>query len=100
MQQNEKELKQKIMGLEKLKSSDLVTEGFGVRPYMKNLTVYQARNIFKNRSSMMKDVKMNYMSDVNNVKKVASMWLCNSCQTIIDSMGPVLWCPQSRERSA
>jgi hypothetical protein len=90
MQQNEKELKQKMMGLDKLKSSDLVTEEFGVRPYVKNLTVYQARNIFKKRSSMMRDVKMNYMSDVKNV---ASMWLCSSCQTSIDSMGHVLWCP-------
>ena len=78
------------MSLEKLKVSAIMTEEFGVKPYVKNLTVYEARNIFKMRSSMMMNVKMNYMSDAKNV---ASMWLCSSCQTSIDSMGHVLWCP-------
>ena len=90
IQKNEKELKVKMMSLEKLKHSALMTEEFGVKPYLKNLTVYEARNIFKKRSSMMINVKMNYMSDAKNV---ASMWLCNSCQTSIDSMGHVIWCP-------
>ena len=89
-QQNEKELKLKMMSLEKLKDSELMKEEFGVKPYVKNLTVPEARNIFKMRSSMMMNVKMNYMSDAKNV---ASMWLCNSCRTSIDSMGHVLWCP-------
>ena len=89
-QQNERELRLKMMSLEKLKVNELMTEEFGIKPYVKKLTVYEARNIFKMRSSMMMNVKMNYMSDAKNV---ASMWLCSSCQTSIDSMGHVLWCP-------
>ena len=78
-----------MMKYEKLKSSDLVEESFGTKPYLKNLSVHQARIIFKKRVSMMQHVKMNYMSDINYMK---SMWLCDSCQTCIDSMDHVLWC--------
>ena len=38
----------------------------------------------------MQHVKMNYMSDVKNM---TSLWLCDSCQASVDSMGHVLWCP-------
>jgi hypothetical protein len=90
LKQNEAELRIKMMSLEKLKNSKLVTEKFGVRPYVKTLSVYEARSIFKERTSMMQHVKMNYMSDVKNM---TSLWLCDSCQASVDSMGHVLWCP-------
>ena len=83
--------------LKKLKKSELMDEEFGTREYLKNLTVSEARNIFKKRSSMMRDVKMNYMSDLKNT---ASMWLCSSCQTSIDSQAHVLWCPSYQELRA
>ena len=94
LEQNEKNLKLKMMKLEKLKQSDLVNEEFGIRPYIKNLSVLDARTIFKKRSSMLQNVKMNYMSDYRNVQ---SMWSCSSCQSSIDSMGHVLWCPSYQE---
>ena len=86
---NENDLRSKMMKYEKLKSSDLVEESVGTKPYLKNLSVHQARIIFKKRVSMMQHVKMNYMSDMNYMK---SMWLYESCQTCIDSMDHVLWC--------
>ena len=61
---------------------------------MKNLNVMDARIIFKKRSSMMQHVKFNYMNDARNMK---SLWQCNSCQTNIDSMDHVLWCPSYKE---
>ena len=86
---NENDLISKMLKYEKLKNSQLIGEQFGTKPYIKTLTVHNARIIFKKRVSMMQHVKMNYMSDLNYVK---SMWLCDSCQTCIDSMDHVLWC--------
>ena len=63
LEENEKDLKLKMTMLEKLRNSELFEEEFGIKPYVKNLTVIEARNIFKKRSSMMENVKMNYMSD-------------------------------------
>ena len=94
MDENEKDLKSRIMSSEKLKKSELAQEKFGTKPYIKDLTVHDARAIFKKRSSMMQYVKMNYMSDVRNVR---TAWLCDSCQTSVDSMGHVLWCPSYKE---
>ena len=37
---------------------------------------------------------MNYMSELKYVK---DSWLCDSCQTSIDSMNHVMWCPSYRE---
>ena len=56
-----------MMKYEKLKSSDLVEESFGTKPY---LSVHQARIIFKKRVSMMQHVKMKYMSDMNYMKSM------------------------------
>ena len=39
---------------------------------------------------MTRYVKLNYMNDVKNMK---DLWQCDSCQTKIDSMKHVLWCP-------
>lgn len=94
LEENEKDLKLKMTMLEKLRNSELFEEEFGIKPYVKNLTVIEARNIFKKRSSMMENVKMNYMSDLKNIQ---SIWLCGSCERSIDSMGHVLWCPSYQE---
>ena len=92
--ENEKDLRIKMLRYEKLRNSDLISEEFGTKQYVKNLTVHNARIIFKKRVSMMQSVKMNYMSDVNYVK---SLWLCDSCQSAIDSMDHVLWCHSYQE---
>ena len=91
---NEVDLRCKMAKYEKLRNSELIDETFETKPYIKNLTVYSARMIFKKRVSMMQYVKMNYMSDLRYVK---SMWLCDSCQKSIDSMNHVLWCESYRE---
>ena len=79
-----------MMSYEKLKKSELMHEEFGTKQQLDNLTVCNARTIFKKRTSMTRYVKMNYMSDIRNIK---SVWQCDSCQSSIDSMGHVLWCP-------
>ena len=79
-----------MLSYEKLKKSKLINEDLETKPYLKNLNVHNARIIFKKRSSMMQNVKLNYRSDVRNVK---TLWQCDSCQSSVDSMGHVLRCP-------
>ena len=74
----------------KLRSSEMINENSELKPYLKNLSVTDARHIFKKRASMNQFVKMNYMNEFKNIR---SLWLCDSCKTSIDSMGHVLWCP-------
>ena len=47
--------------------------------------------------SMTRLVKMNYMSELRYIK---DLWMCDSCQTKIDSMKHVLWCPSYSELRA
>ena len=54
----------------------------------------EARQIFLKKSSMSRYVKFNFMSEARYVK---DMWLCDSCQTSIDSMDHVVWCLSYRE---
>ena len=61
-----------------------------MKDYIKNLSVTNARHNFNKKTSMIRYVKLNYMNDLKNVK---DLWQCDSCQTKIDSMKHVLWCP-------
>ena len=61
---------------------------------LKVKTVTEARQIFLKKSSMSRYVKFNFMSEARYVK---DMWLCDSCQTSIDSMDHVVWCLSYRE---
>ena len=57
---NEKELKHEIKEkYKKLKKSDLAKEEFGRKSYLRNLSLQEARTMFKYRSSMTQHVKMN-----------------------------------------
>ena len=87
---NEEDLKVKMMKMEKLKNSELMSEKCETKDYVKNLSVCDARTIFLKRTSMTRYVKMNYMHDRDFTK---DMWKCDSCQVSIDSMSHVLWCP-------
>ena len=91
---NEEDLRRKMLKLEKLKNGELVNEKCERKEYIKNLSVNDARHIFKKKTCMTRFVKMNYMSDVQNMKDV---WQCDSCQTCIDSMNHVMWCPSYSE---
>ena len=61
-----------------------------MKSYLRGLSVNDALHIFKKRSSITRFVKMNYMGDL---KYGGDLWRCDSCQTPIDSMGHVMWCP-------
>ena len=97
IKENEDNLKTKMKKLTKLKSSELSTEKCETKSYIRNLSVNDARQIFKKRTSMTQYVKMNYMSELKYVK---DLWLCDSCQTSIDSMNHVMWCPSYSELRA
>ena len=59
-EENEKYLKESMMEYKKLKNSKLVNENFGIKDYVKNLTVEEARTVFKHRTSMTRYTKFNY----------------------------------------
>ena len=63
-------------------------EDFGVKSYVKDLTVYEARTLFKHRSQMTQHVKMNYK---NNSEYAKQLWKCGKCLKI-DSENHLLWC--------
>ena len=82
--QNELTLKEELKKSKKV--SELEEE---TKPYLKTLNLFDARTIFKQRSKMMKNVKMNFSSDPNYSKE---LWKCDSCQSCVDTQSHVLWC--------
>jgi hypothetical protein len=97
LKQNEDDLRAKMKTSSKLRSSEMIKEKCEIKPYIKNLSVIDARHIFKKRSSMTQFVKMNYMSEIRYMK---DLWRCDSCQTSIDNMNHVLCCPSYSELRA
>ena len=97
LEENEADLKTKMKKKEKLKNSEIINEKCETKSYIKNLSVNDARHIFKKKTSMTQYVKMNYMSELKYMK---DLWLCDSCQTSIDSMNHVMWCPSYSELRA
>ena len=74
---NEKELKYEIKEkYKKLMKSELANEEFGRKPYLGNLSLQEARTMFKFRSSMTQHVKMNQK---NNEEYSAALWKCEEC---------------------
>ena len=72
----------------KFSFSTLVNEHYGMKPYMETLSVYEARTIFKHKTSMTQFVKLNY----KGVKKYkADGWKCDECSEL-DSEEHLLWC--------
>ena len=67
---NEKDLRIKMMSSSKLRSSDMINEKCELKPYLKNLSVTDARHIFKKRASMTQFVKMNYMNEFKNIRSL------------------------------
>ena len=72
----------------KLKNSKLINESFGIRKYVKDLTVVEARTMFKHRTSMTRYTKFNYKNDPIYAKQ---LWKCESCDNI-SSESHILWC--------
>ena len=90
LQENEDDLRKKILKMEKLKNGEMVKGKCERKDYVKNLSVNDARQIFLKNMCMICYVKMNYMSDFQYVK---DLWQCLSCQRNIDSMNHLMWCP-------
>ena len=63
-------------------------ENFGIKEYMKKLTVVEARSLFKHRTSMTRYAKFNYKNDPIYAKQ---LWKCESCSNI-STESHVLWC--------
>ena len=83
----ENELKLKMKKMSKLK--DKVEETFEMKDYLRNKIIIEARTMFKFRSKMFK-CKMNF-KNVQTFKE--DLWLCDSCQSQIDTQSHVLFCP-------
>ena len=79
--------------LKKIKDGPMKKEFFEKQPYIKDMTLNDARLNFKIRTHML-DVKFNYKNDP---KFSSELWRCDSCQTCIESQDHVLWCPAYRE---
>ena len=80
---NEKQLKDKMKDMTKLKH--LIEEPFECKEYLKILNLEQIRTKFKIRTKMIK-TKL-------NMKNIDKNWMCDSCETAIDSQSHVIWCP-------
>ena len=84
---NENELKHEIETSKKLKNSALVNESFGLKNYIKELSLHEARIYFKHRTKMTQFVKMNYKNEKYYSKK---LWKCTCGK--MDSESHLLWC--------
>ena len=84
----EKDLKSKISRSSKLKNGPMSTENFEMKTYITDMTLTDARTLFRIRSNMT-NVRMNQVSDSKNAKV---LWKCNECSNI-DTQSHILWCP-------
>ena len=62
-------------------------ESFEAKEYLSTMNLYNARTKFRMRSNMI-DVKFNFSS-----KYESELWLCDSCQSSIESQSHLLFCP-------
>ena len=87
-EENEKELKEQMRKYKKIKNSNLLNEDFSTKDYIKTLSVFEARAIFKHRTKMSRYFQMNYKSNPSYAKQ---LWKCRACNQI-DSESHILWC--------
>ena len=74
--ENEREVLEAMKGYKKLKERPIVRESLGMKDYVEKLSLYEARIIFKHKSSMSRYVKMNYKGDK---KYKQEGWKCDNC---------------------
>ena len=74
--ENEREVLEAMNGYKKLKERPIVRESLGMKDYVEKLSLYEARIIFKHKSSMSRYVKMNYKGDK---KYKQEGWKCDDC---------------------
>ena len=87
-EENEKEVKTALSSYKKLKNRKILEESLGMKNYMETLSVYEARAIFKHKTSMTQFVKLNY----KGTKRYQEQgWKCDECSNL-DSEDHLLWC--------
>ena len=84
---NEEQLKKEISKYSKL--DVLKDESFGLKPYLTELNVEEARTTFRYRTKNT-DLKFNLR---NKPEYASTNWQCNSCERAIETNSHVLWCP-------
>ena len=84
--QNEIDLKSEIEKSKKLKNGVLINESFGLQNYIKELSLHEARIMFKHRCYMTQFVKMNYK---NEKKYSKQLWKCTCGK--MDSESQMMW---------
>ena len=83
------DLKEKMKGYSKLRDGPMFEEDFGMKDYVKNMKVEDARVNFSLRSKMVA-AKFNYRNDP---KYSAELWRCSSCMSgHIESQSHLLYC--------
>ena len=65
-----------MMGYKKLKDRKIINDKFGLKKYAENLSVNEARLIFKHRASMSQHVKYNFKA---SKVYIAEGWKCVEC---------------------
>ena len=87
-EKNESDLREAMQNKKKLKERKIAQDSYGMKNYVSTLTIHETRNLFKHRSSMTQNVKLNY----KGVKKYElEGWKCNECGNL-DSEDHLLWC--------
>ena len=86
-------MKDELNEYKKTKNGVMIDESFEMRNYMKELTVSEARTMFKHRCHMTQCVKMNFKNDKQFAR---TLWKCNHCQKM-DSESHLLWCDAYKE---
>ena len=74
----------------KVKNKELHTEKFGCKDYLSNLSLSNARTLFKHKYAMTENVKMNFKG---NAYFARELWKCTHCKNQ-DSESHLLWCPK------
>ena len=83
------DLKEKMKNYSKLCDGPMVDEEFGLKDYVKNMKVEDARTNFSLRSKMVA-AKFNYRNDP---KHSAELWRCSSCMSgHIETQSHLLYC--------
>ena len=65
----------------------------GLKPYLEELSFFEARLLFKYKTKMV-DAKRNFK---NKKEYEITNWLCDSCESKIDSNSHIIWCESYRE---
>ena len=85
---SENEIHEEVQTYSKLRNKHN-SEYLETKNYIKEMKIINSRTIFRARSSMLRDVKMNQKS---NPRYAAELWKCDDCMSM-DSQSHIIWCP-------